>query len=159
MIDRQLSELSSQNTQILQKLPEKCQIFTVLRIRPQGQRPNSKHCKWHLIGCFLRNFSLYGDIRYILLTSDTTAQLSTVSRVGNRNERTHFRHHIFWCIHCPGGLAATGQAKTLKNIFEALTGLNGLIMGLKFRTISPLQLLYIEGFQKIEYLMRYHPWL
>ena len=50
-------------------------------------------------------------------------------------------------------------AKTLKNIFEALTGLNGLIMGLKFRTISPLQLLYIEGFQKIEYLMRYHPWL
>ena len=51
------------------------------------------------------------------------------------------------------------KAKTLKIISEALTGLNGLIMGLKFRTISPLQLLYIEGFQKIEYLMRYHPWL
>ena len=39
------SELSSQNTQILRKLSEKCQIFTVLRIRPKGQRPNSKPFK------------------------------------------------------------------------------------------------------------------
>ena len=84
-----------------------------------------------------------------------------VSKVSNRNERAR-HHHIFWGIHCPSGPAAPSQAKTLKtlkNIFEALTGLNGLIMGLTFRKISPLQLLYIEGFQKIEYLMRYHPWL
>ena len=40
------SELSSQNMQILQKLSEKCQIFTVLRIRPKGQRPNSKPFTW-----------------------------------------------------------------------------------------------------------------
>ena len=51
------------------------------------------------------------------------------------------------------------KAKILKIISEALSGLNGLIIGLKLRTISHLQLLFIEGFQKIEYLMRYHPWL
>ena len=41
-----LSELPSQNMQILQKYSKKCQIFAVLRIRPQGQRPNSKTFKW-----------------------------------------------------------------------------------------------------------------
>ena len=47
------------------------------------------------------------------------------------------------------------KAKILKIISEALSGLNGLLIGLKLRTIPHLQLLFIEGFQKIEYLLRY----
>ena len=67
------SELPSQNMQILQKYSKKCQIFVVLRIRPQGQQPNSKAFKWQLMDYSFRNFSIYDHIRYILRTSDTNA--------------------------------------------------------------------------------------
>ena len=65
------SELSSQNMQILQILSQKCQIFKVLRIRPQGQRPNSKPFKWQLMDYFFRNFNSYDYTWYILHTTDT----------------------------------------------------------------------------------------
>ena len=57
--------------QILQKYSKKCQIFVVLRIRPQGQRPKSKAFKWQLMVYSFKNFSIYDHIRYILHTSDT----------------------------------------------------------------------------------------
>ena len=77
------SELPSQNMQILQKYSKKCQIFVVLRIRPQGQRPNSKAFKWQLMDYSFRNFSIYDHIRYILRTSDTI--FATYMGISHRN--------------------------------------------------------------------------
>ena len=61
----------------------------------------------------------------------------------------------FFGVYCHTALAALSQAKTLKILFEALNGPNGLRIVSNFRKTYILQHWGIKGFHKIEYLGRY----
>ena len=61
-----IAALPDQNMQILQKYSKKYQIFTQIWTRPEGQRSNINTFKWLLMDYYLRNFSLYVNIKYFL---------------------------------------------------------------------------------------------